>query len=133
MSNALELINPPELGKHPGYSHAVKVQTNSFLFISGQVGWDETGTLVSSDFVAQFEQALANVVTALRAAGGKPENLVRLTVYFRDRREYQADLKRLGEAYRRHLGRHFPAMTAIEVKGFFEEGAKVELEATAAL
>jgi len=80
MNHQLELINPPELGKHPGYSHAVKVQTGSLLFISGQVGWDETGTLVSSDFVAQFEQALANVVTALRAAGGKPENLVRLTV-----------------------------------------------------
>ena len=133
MNPKLELINPPELGQHPGYSQAVKVQAGSLLFLSGQVGWDETGKLVSSEFVAQFEQALANVVTAVRAAGGKPEDIVRLTIYFLDRREYQADLKRLGEAYRRHLGRHFPAMTAIEVKGFFEEGAKVELEATAAL
>ena len=133
MNPKVELINPPELGKHPGYSHAVKVQAGSFLFVSGQVGWDQTCTIVSTDFVAQFEKALANVVTAVRAAGGKPEDIVRLTIYVLDRRDYFGDLKRLGEAYRRQMGRHYPAMTAVEVKGLVDEGAKVELEATAAL
>ena len=133
MSVKLALINPPELGKHSGFSHAVKVKADSVLFLAGMVGWDETGNVVSSDFVAQFEQALANVVTAIRAAGGEPENIARMTIYVLDRKEFQADPKRLGEAYRRHMGRHYPAMTAVEVRGFVEEGVKVELEATAAL
>ena len=133
MSEKLELINPPELGKHSGFSHAVNVKADSLLFIAGMVGWDETGNVVSSDFVAQFEKALANVVTAVRAAGGEPENIARFTIYVLDRQEYLADPKRLGEAYRRHMGRHYPAMTVVEVKGFVEDGAKVELEATACL
>lgn len=133
MSVKLELINPPELGRHSGFSHAVKVKADSLLFIAGMVGWDETGNVVSSDFVAQFEKALANVVTAVRAAGGEPANIARFTIYVLDRKEYLADPKRLGEAYRRHMGWHYPAMTAVEVKGFVEEGVKVELEATAAL
>ena len=133
MSDSLELINPPELGNHSGYSHAVRAQARSLLFVSGQVGWDEACQVVSPDFVEQFERALANVVTAVRAAGGAPENIVRFTIYVLDRREYFADRKRLGEAYRRQMGRHYPAMTAIEVKGLVDEGAKVELEATAAL
>ena len=133
MSVKLELINPPELGKHSGFSHAIKVKADSILFIAGMVGWDESGNVVSSDFVAQFEKALANVVAAVRAAGGEPENIARFTIYVLDRQEYLADPKRLGEAYRRHMGKHYPAMTAVEVKGFVEEGVKVELEATAAL
>lgn len=133
MSEQLELINPPELGKHSGFSHAVKAKADSLLFVAGMVGSDATGNVVSPDFVAQFEQALANVVTAVRAAGGEPENIARFTIYVLDRKEYLADPKRLGAVYRRHMGRHYPAMTAVEVRGFVEEDAKVELEATAAL
>ena len=127
-----ELINPPELGKHPGYSQGVKVQASSLLFIAGQVGWDQDGRFASHDFVPQFAKALANLLTVVRAAGGTAENVVRVTMYVLDRREYLANVKAIGEAYRTLMGKHYPAMTLVEVKGLLEEGAKLELEATAA-
>ena len=133
METKLELINPPELGRHPGYSQGVKAYSNAFLFVAGQVGWDELGRIVSAEFAAQFDHALANLLTVVRAAGGRPENVVRLTVYVLDRQEYLANLKGIGEAYRQQMGKHYPAMTLVEVKGLLEEGAKLELEATAAL
>jgi enamine deaminase RidA (YjgF/YER057c/UK114 family) len=133
MPNPLELINPPELGRHSGYSQGVKSQAGPLLFISGQVAWDEQSRIVSADFTEQFAQALFNVLTVVRAAGGQPECLVRLTIYVTDRNEYVANAKQIGEAYRRQVGRHYPAMTLVEVKGLLEEGAKLELEATAAL
>jgi enamine deaminase RidA (YjgF/YER057c/UK114 family) len=97
------------------------------------VGWNEKGEIVSPDFTAQFEKALANVLTVVRAAGGGPDSVVRLTIYVVDRKEYLANLKGIGKAYREQMGSHYPAMTLLEVKGLLEEGAKVELEATAAL
>ncbi len=133
MHNAMEFINPPETGKHPGFSHGVKVQCGSLLFVAGQVGWDEAGRIVSSDFVGQFDKALSNVLAVVRQAGGQPSNIVRLTLYVLDRREYTANLKPMGEAYRSQMGKHYPAMTLVEVKGLLEEGCKLELEATAAL
>ena len=133
MPNQLQLINPPELGRHSGYSHGVKTQAGPLLFVSGQVGWDEQSKIVSPDFTAQFSKALSNVLTVVRAAGGQPESLVRLTLYVLDRNEYIANAKNVGEAYRQQMGKHFPAMTLLEVKGLLEDGAKLELEATAAL
>ena len=133
MPNQLQLINPPELGKHSGYSQGVRTEAGPLLFISGQVAWDEQSRIVSADFAAQFAKALANVLTVVRAAGGKPESLVRLTLYVLDRREYIASAKQIGEAYRQQMGRHYPAMTLVEVKGLLEDGAKLELEATVAL
>ncbi|MBI2818830.1 MAG: RidA family protein [Acidobacteria bacterium] len=133
MNNNLELINPPELGRHSGYSQGVKTQAGPLLFIAGQVAWDEQSRIVSPDFTAQFSKALSNVLAVIRAAGGQPESLVRLTIYVRDRNEYVAHAKKIGEAYRQQMGKHFPAMTLVEVKGLFEEGAQLELEATAAL
>ena len=131
MQSNIELINPPELGKHPGYSQGVKAQGGSLVFISGQVGWDQQGQIVSPEFSAQFAKALANVLTVLRASGGQPENIVRLTIYVLDRKEYLANRKAVGESYRQQMGKHYPAMTLVEVKGLLEEGAKLELEATA--
>jgi enamine deaminase RidA (YjgF/YER057c/UK114 family) len=128
-----ELINPPELGKHPGYSQGVKVEASSLLFIAGQVGWDQDGRFASHAFVPQFAKALANLLTVVRAAGGTPENVVRLTIYVLDRTEYLANAKEIGDVYRAAMGKHYPAMTLVEVKGLLEEGAKLELEATAAL
>lgn len=133
MSSELEFINPPELGKHSGYSNGVKAQSSSLLFIAGQVAWDEANQIVSSEFVGQFDKALSNVLAVVRQAGGKPENLVRLTIYVLDRREYLANRKPLGEAYQRQMGKHYPVMTLVEVKGLLEDSAKLELEATAAL
>jgi enamine deaminase RidA (YjgF/YER057c/UK114 family) len=115
-----------------GYANGV-VAEGKLLFVAGQVGWDAAQKLVSDRFVPQFEQALANVAAVVRAAGGAPEHLARLTIFVTDRREYLADLPAVGEAYRRVLGRHFPAMTLVEVKALLEEGAKVEIEATAVL
>lgn len=133
MQNKLELINPPELGKHSGYSHGVKVQSGSLVFIAGQIGLDETGKFSSSEFVGQFDQTLANVLAVVRQGGGVPENIARLTIYVLDRQEFLANLKPLGEIYQRRMGKHFPAITLVEVKGLYEEGAKVEIEGTAAL
>jgi len=133
MPNHVDLINPPELGKHSGYSQGVKASAGSWLFISGQVAWDEQSRIVSPDFAAQFSKALDNVLIVVRAAGGQPESIVRLTIYVLDRKEYAASAKKVGEAYRQRMGKHYPAMTLVEVKGLFEEDAKLELEATAVL
>ena len=133
MPNHVDLINPPELGKHSGYSQGVKASAGSWLFISGQVAWDEQSRIVSPDFAAQFSKALDNVLIVVRAAGGQPESIVRLTIYVLDRKEYAAHAKKVGEAYRQRMGKHYPAMTLVEVKGLFEDGAKLELEATAVL
>ena len=133
MDHQFEFINPPECGGHPGFSHGVKTPAGNLLFIAGQVGWDEHGKIVSSDIAAQFEKALSNLVAVIRAAGGRPENLVRLTIYATDHDEYMTNLKSIGEAYRRHMGKHYPAMTLVGVQGLAEAGAKLELEATAVL
>ena len=133
MANQLQLINPPELGRHSGYSQGVITPAGALLFISCQVAWDEQSRIVSRDFGEQFAKALSNVLAVVRAAGGQPESVVRLTVYVLDRHEYIASVKNVGEAYRQQMGKHFPAMTLVEVKGLLEEGAKLELEATAAL
>ena len=91
------------------------------------------GKLVSGDFVAQVEQALTNIVQVLAEAGGEPRHLVRMTWYLTDKSEYAARQKEIGQAYRRVIGRHFPAMTAVIVAGLLDEGAKVEIEATAVI
>ena len=103
------------------------------LFIAGQVGWDREQHLVGENFVAQFEQALANVVLVVRSAGGGRRDIARLTIYVTDKTEYLADLVAIGEVYRRVMGRHFPAMALVEVAGLVEPGAKVEIEGTAAI
>lgn len=127
-------INPDEWGMPRGYSNGMLAPSGSrLLFVAGQVGWDEGQAVVSERFVEQFEQALRNVVTVVRAAGGEPDCVARLTIYVVDRREYLDELKAVGEAYRRVMGRHFPAMALLEVAALVEPGAKVEIEATAVL
>ena len=133
MPQKLELINPPQVGPHPGFSHGVKAPCGTLLFVAGQVGWDEAGRMVSAEFVAQFDRALANVLAVIRQAGGAPDNLARLTIFVLDRQEYLAHLQPLGQVYRRQMGKHYPAMTLVEVRGLVEEGARLELEATAVL
>ncbi len=126
------LINPPQLAKPVGYSHGV-VGRGRLLAIAGQVAWDASSKIVSPDFAAQFEQAIANVAAVLAAAGGRGDDLISLRIYVTDKREYVAALRAVGGAYRKHLGRHFPAMALVEVKGLLEEGAKVEIEALATI
>jgi enamine deaminase RidA (YjgF/YER057c/UK114 family) len=103
------------------------------LYVAGQIGWDSSFAIVSPSFVAQFAQALANVVSVVREAGGHPTDICRLTIYVVDKVEYAAASKEVGAAYRGVMGRHFPAMSLVEVKGLLEPGAKVEIEATAVI
>jgi enamine deaminase RidA (YjgF/YER057c/UK114 family) len=104
------------------------------LFVAGQIAWDEKHHLVGrGDFAAQFAQALRNVVAVVRAAGGWPDHIVRMTVYVKDKRQYLAKSAEIGAAWREIVGKHFPAMALVQVADLLEEGALVEIEATAAL
>ena len=128
----MTIINPPDLTVPRGYSNGVLAQ-GRILFVAGQVGWNVDGTLVSDRFVDQFDQALANVLSVVRAAGGVPESLARLTIYVLDKTEYVAAQREVGQRYRARMDRHYPAMTLIEVKSLLESGALVEIEATAVI
>ena len=129
-----KLINPEALGKPRGYSNGVLHEAGGrLLFVAGQIGWDETQNIVSDDFVEQFDRALANVVLVVTEAGGNTDQIARLTVYVTDKKEYQLSLKQVGEAYRAHLGKHFPAMALVEVKSLLDDRAKVEIEGIAVL
>lgn len=129
-----EPVNPESLGFPRGYSNGMLAPAGArLLFVAGQVGWDGEQHIVSEEFVAQFEQALDNVLRVVEAAGGASRSLLRLTIYVTDKGEYLDHLESVGEAYRRVMGRHFPAMALVEVAGLVEAGAKVEVEATAAV
>ena len=127
-----EPIQPKHWALPKGYANGV-VATGRQLFIAGQIGWNAQGQFESDDFVAQVEQALKNIVDVLEAAGGKPSDLVRVNWYVTDKTEYVARQREIGEAYRRVIGRNFPAMTLLVVAGLLEPRAKVEIEATAVL
>lgn len=115
-----------------GYSNGVVAEGRQ-VHLAGQIGWTEQSVLVGDDFVAQVERALSNVVAVLATAGGKPHHLTRLTWFITDKPSYLARQKEIGDVYRRLIGRHFPAMSLIIVADLLEEGAKVEIEATAVL
>jgi enamine deaminase RidA (YjgF/YER057c/UK114 family) len=127
-----ETVQPRHWAPPKGYANGV-VATGRQLFIAGQVGWNAQGQFESDDFVAQVEQALQNIVEVLEAAGGKPSDLVRINWYVTDKAAYVARQREIGEAYRRVIGRNFPAMTLLVVAGLLEPRAKVEIEATAVL
>ncbi len=129
---AHRLLNPPDLAKPPGFSHGA-VGSGQTLYVSGQVGNGAQGGLVSDDLVEQFDRALGNVITVVRAAGGTVEDIVKINLLVVDPREYTARGRAIGTAYRKHMGRHFPAMTLAGVSGLFDERAKVEIEAVAML
>jgi enamine deaminase RidA (YjgF/YER057c/UK114 family) len=128
----VEIVNPVSLGAPKGFSNGILAPAGGrLLFVAGQIAWDETQRIVSPDFPRQFAQALENVLTVVRAAGGQPEHVVRFTVFVTDKEEYRAAAKTVGVEYRRLMGKHFPAMSLLEVSGLLEPGAKVEIEATA--
>ena len=131
MSNN-QVVQPQGWAAPKGYANGV-VAAGRQLFIAGQIGWNAQGRFESDDFVPQVEQALKNVVEVLQAAGGKPEHIVRLNWYITDKAEYVENQRAIGEAYRRVIGRNFPAMTLLVVAGLLEPRAKVEIEATAVL
>jgi enamine deaminase RidA (YjgF/YER057c/UK114 family) len=126
----MQILHPKNWTPASGYSNGVAAEGRQ-LFVAGQVGWNARQEIVSDDFVAQVEQALQNIVEILAEADARPEDLVRLTWYITDKREYLARSREVGEAYRRVIGRHFPAMTLVQVVALVEDRAKVEIEATA--
>jgi enamine deaminase RidA (YjgF/YER057c/UK114 family) len=127
-------INPKSLGRPRGYSNGQLTREGArLLFIAGQIGWDEEQRLVSDDFVEQFDRALRNVLAVVLEAGGAPTGVARLVVYVTDKREYAARTAEIGERWRALMGRHYPTMALVEVKGLLEDGAKVEIEGTAVL
>jgi enamine deaminase RidA (YjgF/YER057c/UK114 family) len=131
---ARRLVQPLGWVRPSGYSNAV-VASGQLVFISGQVGWDPRSLAprFPKGFAAQFDRALANLLEVLREAGGRPADLVRVTIYVLEKKEYLASLREVGEAWRRRIGRHFPAITLIQVAGLLERAARVEIEATAVL
>lgn len=122
-----ELVNPPALAPPVGFSHAVVAGAGRTVYLGGQTAHGPDGRVRAGTLVEQFDAALANVVTALAAAGAAPEHLVQMTIYTTDGDTYRGRLRQLGEAYRRHLGRHYPAMAFFEVNGLFDPAALVEL------
>jgi enamine deaminase RidA (YjgF/YER057c/UK114 family) len=127
-------VEPPGWPRPKGYSNGMVAPAGArLLAIAGQVAWDAHQKIVSDDFAAQFEQALANVCRVVETAGGCPEHLIRLVFFVTDKAEYERRTAEIGERYRKLLGRHFPACTLVEVKGLLEPGARIEIEATAAL
>jgi enamine deaminase RidA (YjgF/YER057c/UK114 family) len=127
-------INPESLGAPRGYANGVLAETGGrLLFIAGQVAWDQQQQIVADDLVAQFDRALANVITVVTEAGGHVEQIARLIIYVTDKDEYRARMKEIGERYRARMGKHFPAMVLVEVKSLLEDGAKIEIEGVGVL
>ena len=123
----------PEGWRTPvGYANGVLAEGRT-IHVAGQIGWNADCVFESDDFVDQVRQALANLVAVLGVAGAAPEHIVSMIWYFTDKREYLTNLKGVGEAYRAVIGKHFPAMTAVEVKGLMEDRAKVEIQAVAVI
>jgi enamine deaminase RidA (YjgF/YER057c/UK114 family) len=127
-----QFLQPKGWSQPKGYTNGIAA-AGRLVFVAGQIGWSDNAELVSADFVAQVERALENVVAVLAEAGAEPRHLVRMNWYVTDKAEYVARQREIGEAYRRVVGRHFPAMTLLVVKDLLEPGAKVEIEATAVI
>ncbi len=128
------LINPESLGAPRGYSNGVLTEASGrLLFIAGQVAWDRQQRIVSAGLIEQFDCALANVIAVVAEAGGKPEQIARLTIFVTDKNEYKTRLKEIGERYRARMGQHFPAMALVEVAGLLEDRAQIEIEGIAVL
>jgi enamine deaminase RidA (YjgF/YER057c/UK114 family) len=129
----VERINPDELARPSGFSHAVAVTERRLVFLAGQIGMDRGGKVVDGGVVAQFEQALANLLTALAAAGGRPEDLVSLTLYIVDVDDYQAHGKEIGAVWRKLAGTDYPAMAGVGVTRLWVPEALVEIQGVAAV
>jgi enamine deaminase RidA (YjgF/YER057c/UK114 family) len=123
-------LHPHKWKLAKGFSNGV-VAEGRMIFLAGQVGWNAEQRFESGDFVAQARQALANIVTLVAEAGGGAEHITRLTWFVLDKQEYLSHLRELGEAYRGVMGKHFPAMTLIQVGALVEDKARLEIEATA--
>jgi len=131
MSSPHELVNPDALPSAIGFSHAVVASPGRLVAIAGQVAQGPDGEIVGSSIEEQFDVAAANVVRALEGAGARPDHVISLLIFTTDVEAYRARSRAIGDAYRRHFGRHFPAMALLGASALFDQKAKVELVATA--
>ena len=125
---SIERINPGELGRPSGFSHAVSATGGRLVFLAGQTGYGPDGAIVGGGVVPQFERALGNLLTALRAAGGDPADLVSLTIYAVDLADYRAHGREIGQVWQRQCGREYPAMAAVGVSRLWDTDALVEVQ-----
>jgi enamine deaminase RidA (YjgF/YER057c/UK114 family) len=126
----MKILQPPDWPRPKGYANGVSARGN-LVFLSGVVGWNAQGKFSSGDFVPQVRQALLNIVEILKQAQARPEHIVRMTWYVLDKNEYLSAAKEIGVVYREIIGRHYSAMTVVEVSGLIEAHARVEIEVTA--
>jgi enamine deaminase RidA (YjgF/YER057c/UK114 family) len=129
----IERVNPPELGKPSGYSHAVSVAADKIVFLAGQTALNQDNKIIGETVVEQFEQAMGNLLTALRAAGGRPADLVSVTIYIVDMDDYKAHAREIGAVWRRLVGTEYPAMAGIGVSRLWDIEALVEVQGFAAI
>jgi enamine deaminase RidA (YjgF/YER057c/UK114 family) len=126
----MDILQPEGWARPRGYSNGVAASGKT-VCVSGMIGWDAQCRFHTDDFAGQTRQALENVVAVLAEAGARPEHIVRMTWYVVDKKEYLAAAKEIGAAYRDLIGRHYPAMTAVQVSALVEDRARVEIEVTA--
>jgi enamine deaminase RidA (YjgF/YER057c/UK114 family) len=126
----MEILQPANWVRPKGYSNGI-VATGRMVFVSGMIGWDAQEKIVSRELAEQVRQALSNVVAVLAEADAKPEHITRLTWYLIDKKEYLGQADKIGSIYREIIGRHFPAMTVVQVSSLLEDDARVEIEVTA--
>lgn len=130
IGSEMKFLQPPNWISPKGYANGVAAK-GSLVFVSGIVGWNAQGDFETRDFVGQVRQALRNIVEVLDQAKAKPEHIARMTWYVIDKDEYLAATREIGVVYRELIGRHYPAMTVVEVSGLIETDARVEIEVTA--
>jgi enamine deaminase RidA (YjgF/YER057c/UK114 family) len=128
----MKILQPPGWPRPKGYANGVAVR-GQMVFVAGMIGWDAEGRFHTDDLAGQVRQALANIVAVLAEAGATPEHIVRMTWYVTDKREYLAQQREIGQAYKELIGSYNAAMTAIEVSALIEDRAKVEIEVTAVI
>ena len=126
------ILQPEGWARPVGYANGIEAQ-GRLVFVGGQIGWNSQCRFETDDFVGQVRQTLENVVAVVREAGGEPHHITSMTWYFTDRQEYLANLKGIGQAYRDVIGKHFPAMAAVQVVALVEDRAKIEIQATAVI
>ena len=133
MTTPHEIVNPDSLAAPKGFAHAVVASSGRTVYLGGQAALDRDGNVVGETMAEQFAQAAANVVAALRAAGGEPDQLVSMQIFVTDAAAYKAELSELRDAYRGHFGNHYPAIALFEVTALFDPKARVELVCTAVI
>ncbi len=128
----MRTLQPADWARPRGYANGIEA-SGRMIFVAGQIGWDKDQRFQAKDFAGQFEQTLLNIVAVLREASAGPEHIVRLTWFVTDKRAYMADARRVGEIYRKIMGRNFPAMSVVQVTALIEDEALLEIEATAVI